>query len=90
MKLLDKHLHAMAESVDEQLIVVSQVSLVAFLIIFLLTFHFIILVPDFAHLELITFVLKMCSRFLWLILILDTRKSLILRSGNMCNIAEIT
>jgi hypothetical protein len=48
----------MAESVDEQLIVVSQVSLVASLIIFLLI-HFVILVPDFSHLELITFVLKM-------------------------------
>jgi hypothetical protein len=49
VKLLDKHLHAMAESVDEQLVVISQVSLVVSLIIFPMTFHFIIVVPDFAH-----------------------------------------
>lgn len=61
VKLLDKHLHAMAESVDEQLVVISQVSLVASLIIFPMTLHFIILVPDFTHLELITFVLKICA-----------------------------
>lgn len=31
VKLLDKHLHGMAESVDEQLVVVSQVSYLFFL-----------------------------------------------------------
>ena len=49
VKLLDKHLHAMAESVDEQLVVISQVSLLVSLIVIPMTFHFIftILVQDF-------------------------------------------
>lgn len=34
VKLLDKHLHAMAQSVDEQLVVVSQVYLSSFIHMF--------------------------------------------------------
>ena len=95
VKLLDKHLHAMAESVDEQLVVVSQVSLLVSLIVIPMTFHFTILVQDFAYLELITLFLKIDARFLLLTLILGMRISLILRWGICvqhlwCNIAEIT
>ena len=86
----------MAESVDEQLVVVSQVSLLVSLIVIPMTFHFVftILVQDFVYLELIAFFLKICARFLLLTLILGMRISLILRSGNMCitvvNISEMT
>ena len=86
----------MAESVDEQLVVISQVSLLVSLIVIPMTFHFVftILVQDFVYLELIAFFLKICVRFLLLTLILGMRISLILRSGNMCitvvNISEMT
>lgn len=69
----------MAESVDEQLVVVSQVSLLVSLIVIPMTFHFTILVQDFAYLELITLFLKIDARFLLLTLILGMRISLILR-----------
>jgi hypothetical protein len=72
IKLLDKHLHAMAQSIDEQLVVVSQVC----------PSHYDHIVSS-VYSAFLAQVYSNCSRYSLLILILDMRTLLTIRSENL-------
>lgn len=78
IKLLDKHLHAMAQSIDEQLVVVSQVC--PSHSVFPMLFDRIV---SSVYSAFLAQVYSNCSRYLLLILILDMRTLLTIRSENL-------